>query len=76
MRQMQKKHRHWYTGALQAAADMGAATPEAVIPILENMGVMLLFTAAIFAVALVAGRLRVQSSEAGGNAAAAHATHG
>ena len=67
---------YWYTGALQAAADMGAATPEAVIPILENMGVMLLFTAAIFAVALVAGRLRVQSSEAGGNAAAAHATHG
>ena len=66
----------WSTGALQAAADMGAATPEAVIPILENMGVMLLFTAAIFAVALVAGRLRVQSSEAGGNAAAAHATHG
>ena len=55
---------------------MSAATPEAVIPILENMGVMLLFTAAIFAVALVAGRLRVQSSEAGGNAAAAHATHG
>ena len=35
---------YWYTGALQAAADMGAATPEAVIPILENMGVMLLFT--------------------------------
>ena len=67
---------YWYTGALQAAADMGAATPEAVMPILENMGVMLLFSAAIFAVALVAGRLRMQSSEAGGNAAAAHATRG
>ena len=35
------------------------------------MGVLLLFTVAIFAVALVVGRIRVQSAEAGGNAAAA-----
>ena len=34
------------------------------------MGVLLLFTAAIFAIALVIGRVRVQSAEAGGNAAA------
>ncbi len=62
---------YWYTNALQGAADLTAATPEALLPVLGNMGVMLLFTAAIFAVALVVGRLRVQSSEAGGNAAAA-----
>lgn len=62
---------YWYTNALQGAADMTAATPDAVIGVLGNMGMMLLFTVAIFAVALVAGRLRLQSSEAGGNAAAA-----
>ena len=39
--------------------------------ILGDMGVLLLFTVAIFAVALVVGRIRVQSAEAGGNAAAA-----
>ena len=52
---------------------MTAATPETLMPVLGNLGVMLLFTVAIFAVALVAGRLRVQSSEAGGNAGAARA---
>ncbi len=64
---------YWYTNALQSAADMTAATPETLMPVLGNLGVMLLFTVAIFAVALVAGRLRVQSSEAGGNAGAARA---
>ena len=34
---------------------------------------MLLFAAAIFAVALVVGRMRAQSAEAGGNAGASHA---
>ena len=48
-----------------------APTPEALGPILGDMGVLLLFTAAIFAIALgVIGRVRVQSAEAGGNAAA------
>lgn len=62
---------YWYTNALQAAANMGAPTSEAVMGVLGNVGVMLLFTVAIFAVALVIGRVRMQSSEAGGNAAAA-----
>lgn len=63
---------YWYTNALQMASELGAApTFDALAPILGNMGVLLLFTAAIFAVALVVGRLRVQSTEAGGNAGAA-----
>lgn len=61
---------YWYTNALQSAADMGAATPEAVLGVAANIGMLLLFTAAIFAIAAVAGRLRRQSAEAGGNAAA------
>lgn len=62
---------YWYTNALQTAADMTAVTPDALMAVFGNMGVMLLFTVAVFAVALVVGRLRVQSPEAGGNAAAA-----
>lgn len=62
---------YWYTNALQSAADMTSATPDAMMAVLGNMGVMLLFTVAIFAIAVVAGRLCTQSSEAGGNAAAA-----
>ena len=56
--------------ALQKAVELEAPTPEALGPILGDMGVLLLFTAAIFAIALVIGRVRVQSAEAGGNAAA------
>lgn len=62
---------YWYTNALQQASELQSLTPDALMPILGNMGVLLLFTAAIFAVALVVGRLRVQSAEAGGNAGAA-----
>lgn len=61
----------WYTNALQQASQLQVLTPETLAPILGNMGVLLLFTVAIFAVALVVGRIRVQSAEAGGNAAAA-----
>ena len=61
---------YWYTSALQKAVELEAPTPEALGPILGDMGVLLLFTAAIFAIALVIGRVRVQSAEAGGNAAA------
>lgn len=62
---------YWYTNALQQASELQTLAPDAVMPILGNMGVLVLFTAAIFAVALVVGRLRVQSAEAGGNAGAA-----
>lgn len=61
----------WYTNALQQASQLQVLTPETLAPILGNMGVLLLFMVAIFAVALVVGRIRVQSAEAGGNAAAA-----
>lgn len=67
---------YWYTNALQGAADMTTASPDAMISILVNVGVLLLFTAAIFAVGLVVGHLRVQSSEAGGNAGAASPVRG
>ena len=59
-----------YKRQLQKAVELEAPTPEALGPILGDMGVLLLFTAAIFAIALVIGRVRVQSAEAGGNAAA------
>ena len=62
---------YWYTNALQQASQLEAFTLDAVMPILGNMGVLMLFTVAIFAVAMVVGRLRVQSAEAGGNAGAA-----
>lgn len=62
---------YWYTNALQQASQLEAFTLDSVMPILGNMGVLMLFTVAIFAVALVVGRLRVQSAEAGGNAGAA-----
>ena len=61
----------WYTDALQKAAALEAPTPEALAPIFGDMGVLLLFALALFAVALVASRLRVQGADAGGNAAAA-----
>ncbi|MEG0217988.1 MAG: ABC transporter permease, partial [Raoultibacter sp.] len=60
----------WYTQALASAAEMTELTPAALAPVLGNIGVLLLFAAAVFSIALVAGRLRLQSAEAGGNAAA------
>ncbi|MEG0050299.1 MAG: ABC transporter permease [Clostridia bacterium] len=60
----------WYTQALTSAAEMTELTPAMMAPVLGNIGVLLLFAAAVFSIALVAGRLRLQSAEAGGNAAA------
>lgn len=62
---------YWYTAALQEAVRATSFAPETLAPVLGNMGVMALFTIAIFAVALVTGRVRMQSAEAGGNAGAA-----
>lgn len=64
---------YWYTDALQREAGLTSPTLDALMPILGDLGVMLLFAAAIFAVALVVGRMRAQSAEAGGNAGASHA---
>lgn len=61
----------WYINSCSLSAHLGASPDmQALIPILECFGVMLLFAAAIFAVALVMGRMRTQTSDAGGNAAA------
>ena len=61
----------YYNSALLAASNLHEFTGSSITPILMDVGIVLLFAAAIFAIALAAGRLKVQSAEAGGNAAAA-----
>ncbi len=60
----------WYTDAVSKSVHLTDMTLASVAPVLGDMGIVLLFAAALFAVALVAGRVRMRSSEAGGNAAA------
>ena len=60
----------WYTDAVSKGVHLTDMTLASVAPVLGDMGIVLLFAAALFAVALVAGRVRMRSSEAGGNAAA------
>lgn len=61
----------YFGDAVSKATNLSVVNFETLTPILQNIGIILLFAAAIFVIALVAGRLRMQSSEAGGNAAAA-----
>ena len=61
---------YWYTQAVTESAHLAEVTWETAAPILANLGVIGLFAAAVFAVALAAGRWRMRSAEAGGNAAA------
>ena len=61
----------YFNNALLAATNLHDFTAASLAPIFADLGIVLLFAAAIFAVALVAGRLKMQSAEAGGNAAAA-----
>lgn len=61
---------YWYTQAVAESAHLAEVTWETVAPILVDLGVVTLFAVAIFAVALAAGRVRMRSAEAGGNAAA------
>ena len=58
---------YWLGEGLNAAVGAEGAA----VGVMPAVGVLVLFAAAIFVVALVAGRLRTQSAEAGGNAAAA-----
>lgn len=61
----------WYSNACETAAHL--STPPAtdsLIFIFQCIGVLLLFTVAFFCVALLAGKLRMQTSQAGGNRAA------
>ena len=61
---------YWYTQAVTESAHLAEVTWESAAPILGNLGIIVLFAAAVFAVALAAGRVRMRSAEAGGNAAA------
>ena len=60
----------WYTEAVSKSVHLTDVTLSSAAPVLANLGVVALFAAALFAVALVAGRVRMRSAEAGGNAAA------
>lgn len=61
----------WYTDGLAQAAHLTSGALDSVASIGGNIGILLLFAAAIFCAGLVVGKLRVQTSQAGGNAAAA-----
>jgi len=65
----------YYSDALTKIINLPDYSAGSLMPVFANMGILLLFALALFAVALVAGRLRMQSSEAGGNAAAAVPRH-
>lgn len=61
---------YWYTQAVTESAHLAEVTWDAAAPILADLGIIVLFAVAVFAVALAAGRVRMRSAEAGGNAAA------
>ncbi|WP_165061394.1 ABC transporter permease [Adlercreutzia sp. ZJ154] len=61
---------YWYTDALSRACQLGSSDYATLAAIGCDIGIMLLFAAAVFGIALVVGRMRTQTSEAGGNAAA------
>lgn len=60
----------WYTQAINRVKGLAEFTPDSLGPILGDLGIVFLFAASLFAIALAAGRLRMKSAEAGGNAAA------
>lgn len=64
---------YWLTNILTSCAEGGGSAEAVWASALPALGVLLLFAAAFFVAALLAGRLRLQSSQAGGNAAAARA---
>ncbi len=62
---------YWYAYACQLSAHMTVAPAAALLgEVAQCLGILLLFALALFAVAAVAGRIRTQTSEAGGNRAA------
>lgn len=60
----------WYTEAVGMSLHLTDLSFASVAPVLGNLGIVALFAVALFAVALAAGRLRMRSADAGGNAAA------
>lgn len=62
---------YWYSSACRLAAHLDATpTADALIAVGQCLGVLALFAGALFCVAILAGRLRTQTAEAGGNRAA------
>lgn len=62
---------YWYGNACTLAAHLpGEASLSELLPVMQDVGVLLLFALAIFSVALVLGRFRTQTAQSGGNAAA------
>lgn len=62
---------YYYGDALDRASSLLDFSGGSLAPIFIDYGIILLFAAAVFAIALAIGRVRVRSAEAGGNAAAA-----
>lgn len=60
----------WYTDAVNQVAHLETMTIESLTPYLTDLGIVLLFAIALFAIALATGRIRMRSAESGGNAAA------
>lgn len=61
---------YWYTNIVEGCAQV-SSWGQALASSASSLGILLLFAAAVFIAALVAGRLRLQSATAGGNSAAA-----
>jgi ABC-2 type transport system permease protein len=63
---------YWYIQAIQSVVSgtAGASGADLLSGYLGSLGIVLLFAIAFFSVALVAGRLRAQTADAGGNTAA------
>lgn len=64
----------WYTEAVNKSVHLTDVTFATAAPVLGDLGIIALFAIALFAAALAAGRLRMRSAEAGGNAGAAMQT--
>ena len=63
---------YWYSMACADAVHMAAGSGlGAAVPVLQCIGVLVLFAVALLCVALAAGRARMRTSAAGGNRAAA-----
>jgi ABC-2 type transport system permease protein len=61
---------YWYAEAISALAGASDLSWISLQYYLTCLGVMLLFTAAVFSIALLTGSLQTQTAEAGGNSAA------
>jgi ABC-2 type transport system permease protein len=64
----------YFNDTLTRAFELHDTSLESLVSIFSNIGIIALFAVAIFAIALALGRLRQQTSEAGGNSAAHVAT--